>query len=38
MCGSYFYERKTTMSFGTTMAKIGKKLTPHVPDILTATA
>ena len=26
------------MSFGTTMAKLGKKLAPHVPDILTATA
>lgn len=26
------------MSFGTTMTKIGKKVTPHVPDILTATA
>ena len=26
------------MSFGTTMTKIGKKLAPHVPDILTATA
>ena len=26
------------MSFGTTMANLGKKVTPHVPDILTATA
>ena len=26
------------MSFGTTMTKIGKKVAPHVPDILTATA
>lgn len=26
------------MSFGTTMAEIGKKVAPHVPDILTATA
>lgn len=26
------------MSFDTTMTKIGKKVTPHVPDILTATA
>ena len=26
------------MSFGTTMATLGKKVTPHVPDILTATA
>ena len=26
------------MSFGTTMANLGKKVAPHVPDILTATA
>lgn len=26
------------MSFGTTMATLGKKVAPHVPDILTATA
>lgn len=26
------------MSFGTTITKIGKKVAPHVPDILTATA
>ena len=29
---------KTIMTFATTMTQLGKKLAPHVPDILTATA
>lgn len=33
-----YFLKGDIMSFGTTTAKLGKKLAPHVPDILTATA